>query len=270
MTKYLIVNSDDFGISDGVSHGILEAHMNGIVTSTTTMVNMPAAENAIKLAQESAPDLGLGLHLVLSFGEPVSNPKDVPSLVTSDGKFVSTYSQLMEKISSFSADDLERELTAQFERFRQYAGRLPDHIDSHHRAAYMHPAAFAVMLELAQEYNLPIRKHDEVIENFGLDSDTVAELKATLAKHDAPRTCDHTVDFIFDFESSARIERLKNGLQSIQDGYTELVVHVGYAENLDEDYSFQREQELTAVTDESVKQVLLDQNIQLCNFGDLP
>lgn len=270
MTKYLIVNSDDFGISDGVSRGILEAHQKGIVTSTTTMVNMPSAVNAIKLAQESAPNLGLGLHFVLSFGKPVSAPADVPSLVTSDGNFVSTYSQLIEKMLSFSADDLERELTAQFERFRQLAGHLPDHLDSHHRAAYMHPAAFDVMLNFAQEYNLPIRKHDEVIENFGLDSDTVAQLKATLAKYNPPRTCDNTADFTFDFESRSRIERLKTGLRTIQEGYTELVVHVGYVENLDEDYSFQREQELTAVTDEGVKQVLIDENIQLCNFGDLP
>ena len=68
----------------------------------------------------------------------------------------------------------------------------------------------------------------------------------------------------------SRLERLKNGLKTIQDGYSELVVHVGYGEDLDEDYSFQRNQELTAVTDESVKQILQTENIQLCNFGDLP
>ncbi len=270
MTKYLIVNSDDFGISEEVSRGIIEAHTTGIVTSTTAMVNMPAAENAIKLAQETAPDLGVGLHFVLSYGAPVSDPADVPSLVTSEGKFVSTYSQLIEKIADFSADDLEKELMAQFERFRQFAGRLPDHLDSHHRAVYMHPTAYAIMVKIAQEHQLPIRKHAVMTEDYGFDSKLISDLNATLAQYGQPKTCDYTVDFIFDFESSPRLERLKNGLKTIQDGYSELVVHVGYGEDLDEDYSFQRNQELTAVTDESVKQILQTENIQLCNFGDLP
>jgi len=270
MTKHLIVNSDDFGISDGVSRGILEAHHQGIVTSTTTMVNMPAAEAAIRQAQQSAPDLGLGLHFTLSFGKPVSDPATVPSLVTGEGAFVSTYADLMEKIPHFSAGDLEREMLAQFERFRQLAGCLPDHLDSHHGATYSHPTAFDVMLRLSKEHNLPIRWSEAIDERYGLDSSMVSALNASLKKHGKPRTSDRLVDFIFDFESTSRIERLKAGLRTIQDGYSELVVHVGYAENLQEDYNFQREQELAAVIDESVRQIIEAEGIQHCNFGDLP
>lgn len=40
MTK-LIVNADDFGYSKGINLGIIEAHREGIVTSTTLMTNMP-------------------------------------------------------------------------------------------------------------------------------------------------------------------------------------------------------------------------------------
>ena len=268
MTKYLIVNSDDFGISDGVSRGIIEAHHKGIVTSTTTMVNMPAAESAIKLAQETAPNLGLGLHFVLSFGAPVSNADDVPSLVTSEGTFVSTYSDLMTKMPSFSDDDLERELRAQFERFRDLAGCLPDHLDSHHGSTYRHPSAFRIMLQIAKEHNLPIRWFDGINSRYGLDSDN--HLNRAYADYAPIRSCNNMVDFIFDFESVSRIERLKTGLATIQEGYTELVVHVGYGKDLKEDYSFQREQELEAVTNAEVKQAILDNDIQLCNFTNLP
>ncbi len=270
MTKYLIVNSDDFGISEGVSRGILEAHHQGIVTSTTVMVNMPAAEASIRQAQESAPELGLGLHLTLSFGKPVSDPATVPSLVTEKGTFVSNYAELMEKMPHFSAEDLEREMLAQFERFQQFAGRLPDHLDSHHGATYSHQAAFEVMLRLATEHNLPIRWSGSIDERYGLDSEAASNLDALLEKYGKPRTCDRLVDFIFDFESTSRIERLKAGLKTIEDGYSELVVHVGYAENLQEDYNFQREQELASVTDSDVKQIIEAEGIQLCNFGDLP
>lgn len=270
MTKYLIVNSDDFGISEDVSRGILEAHHNGIVTSTTTMVNMPAAESAIKKAQETAPSLGLGLHFVLSFGAPVSNADDVPSLVKPEGTFVSTYSDLMTKMPSFSDEDVEREMRAQFERFRDLAGRLPDHLDSHHGSTYQHPRAFRTMLTIAKEHNLPIRWFDGINSRYGLDSEGGNQLHKIYADHTPVRSCDTMVDFIFDFESISRIERLKTGLADIQEGYTELVVHVGYGKDLEEDYSFQRNQELEAVTNAEVKQAILDNDIQLCNFADLP
>ena len=39
--RRLIVNADDYGLTAGVSRGILEAHRRGIVTSTTLLVNRP-------------------------------------------------------------------------------------------------------------------------------------------------------------------------------------------------------------------------------------
>lgn len=39
MKKKLIVNGDDFGLSPGVNRGIIESYLNGILTSTTLMVN---------------------------------------------------------------------------------------------------------------------------------------------------------------------------------------------------------------------------------------
>jgi predicted glycoside hydrolase/deacetylase ChbG (UPF0249 family) len=164
----------------------------------------------------------------------------------------------MQKQPHFTADDLERELTAQFERFRQLAGRLPDHLDSHHGSTYMNSAAFNIMLGLATTHNLPIRWATM------LDETSSDGLQAK------PRSTDYLVDFIFDFESSPRLERLQSGLRRIQEGYTELFVHVGYPENLQEDYTFQREEELVAVTDASVKQIIEAEGIHLCTFGDLP
>lgn len=270
MAKYLIVNSDDFGISEDVSRGIIEAHLQGIVTSTTAMVNMPAAEAAIKKAQSTAPNLGIGLHLTLSYGSPVSEAETIPSLVTEEGSFVSTYGALMEKMPGYRAEDLERELNAQFERFCEIAGHKPDHIDSHHRAAYMHPAGLDIMLRLAHTHNLPLRWAGIAEESYGLDAQTVKLLHETVDRHGKPRHCDHTMNVVFDFKSSPRLERAQIGLRTIQEGYTEFIVHVGYGENLAEDYNFQRNEELAAVTDPSLKVLLEEEGIQPINFGDLP
>src|SRR5437867_527342 len=43
MTRRLIVNADDFGLTSGVSAGILAAHRHGIVSSTTVLATAPVA-----------------------------------------------------------------------------------------------------------------------------------------------------------------------------------------------------------------------------------
>ena len=80
----LIVNADDFGLTEGTNYGIIDGHINGLVNSTTMMMNMPGTEHAVRLAKEYNL-LGVGVHLVLTAGEPLLG--DVPSLVGSDGSF---------------------------------------------------------------------------------------------------------------------------------------------------------------------------------------
>jgi chitin disaccharide deacetylase len=56
--RRLIVNADDFGLTESVNRGIVEAHSGGIVTSSTLMANASALDDAIGLAA-SNPDLSL-------------------------------------------------------------------------------------------------------------------------------------------------------------------------------------------------------------------
>ena len=67
----LIVNADDFGLTDGVTFGILSAIERGIVTSTTMMVNMPGTQTAAEIARK-APALAIGLHINISLGNPLT------------------------------------------------------------------------------------------------------------------------------------------------------------------------------------------------------
>lgn len=275
MTKYLIINSDDFGISENVSRGIIEAHLQGIVTSTSTMANMPAATWAIQAAQTQAPRLGLGLHFVLSYGKPVSAPEKIPSLVTENGAFVQNYSGLMAKLTEFSANDLKTELTAQFDRFVELAGRLPDHLDSHHNATYIHPAAWEVMLDLAQKHHLPIRRplwlegFDYAEMPTNADGQLIGRLKALYAQYGKARTTEFIADGTFFWDRRSRIEPLRQTLATIQDGYTELACHVGYGTGLEEDYHSQREDELVAFKDPSIVESA-QRDFQLITFADLP
>ena len=59
--RKLIVNADDFGASAGVNRGVVEAHVRGVVTSTSLMVKGAGATGAAALARLH-PRLGVGLH----------------------------------------------------------------------------------------------------------------------------------------------------------------------------------------------------------------
>ncbi len=154
--KRLIVNADDFGRSPGINRGILETHLRGIVTSTTVMVNFPDAASGLERALAEAPRLGIGLHLTLTAGRPVSAPEHVRSLLDDDGRFLHI-SAWPAQLNRFDPEHLQREVAAQVDRFISLTGRPPDHLDSHHHAAYLHPASLRAALEIAAGYGIPMR-----------------------------------------------------------------------------------------------------------------
>ena len=152
MSRKLIVNADDLGFNREVTDGILDSHQNGVVTSTTLMVNMPAADYAVSRIADY-PDLSVGIHLNLTSGTPVCDPNEIPSIVDSDGKFLN-HLTFMRRANRFqcNATDIERELSAQLDRFESY-GVKPTHADSHHHSTYC-LQVFPVLLKLLKKYGL--------------------------------------------------------------------------------------------------------------------
>ncbi|MBI1747516.1 MAG: ChbG/HpnK family deacetylase [Acidobacteria bacterium] len=84
--KKLIVTADDFGLTDVVSHAIIEGYKKGIITSASLMANGAGFESVAAFARQ-APKLGVGVHLNLTEGRPVSQAASIPSLVNSQGLF---------------------------------------------------------------------------------------------------------------------------------------------------------------------------------------
>jgi predicted glycoside hydrolase/deacetylase ChbG (UPF0249 family) len=121
------VNGDDFGMSSGVSRGIVEAHRRGILTSTSFMVGRPASEEAAVLARE-VPDLSVGLHLELE-GRAIADPR------------MAVEEQLL--------------------RFERLMRRPPTHLDSHHDA-HRDPRVLPCVLEAARPLDIPVRGHSRV------------------------------------------------------------------------------------------------------------
>jgi predicted glycoside hydrolase/deacetylase ChbG (UPF0249 family) len=127
----LIVNADDFGWSRSITDGILRAHEDGIVTSTSLLANQPASEYAISQIPR-VPRLGIGIHLNLCSGAPVLPAEQVPSLVGPDGNFHPSREMLRRlRHWQVSAAEIEAEFRAQIRWARERSVNL-SHADTHY------------------------------------------------------------------------------------------------------------------------------------------
>jgi predicted glycoside hydrolase/deacetylase ChbG (UPF0249 family) len=152
--KQLIVNADDFGLTKRVSEGIVEAHRHGIVSSTTLMANGGAFEAAAALRRQ-APHLGIGMHLNLSEGMPVSPAFKIPSLLNGHGRLYLTPGRLWKGIVTrqVSLADVETELRAQIAKIHR-AGIVPTHFDGH-KHVHVLPGVSDIVIRLAREFSIP-------------------------------------------------------------------------------------------------------------------
>ena len=80
MPAKLIINADDFGLTSGVNRSVSELTVAGALTSATLMANRSAFHEAARIAKD-LPSLGVGCHIVLTDGTPVSPPETIPSLL---------------------------------------------------------------------------------------------------------------------------------------------------------------------------------------------
>ncbi len=149
----VIVNADDFGLTEGVCAGIVRAIEAGGVTSTTAMVCVPGSSERLK---RWAPKIAgqIGAHLQLTSGSPILPPERVPSLSRQDGKFPTR----RKEIQNPKHEEILEEWQAQIESLLR-AGIEPTHLDSHHHVHGL-PAVFPAFCELAMQYSLPARSLD--------------------------------------------------------------------------------------------------------------
>jgi hopanoid biosynthesis associated protein HpnK len=146
--RRLVVNADDFGRSADINAAVIRAHTDGILTTASLMVAEPAAAEAVALAR-AHPRLGVGLHLVLVCGRPVLPARDLPGLVTSDGRFLTSAVQagLRFFFRRRLREGLAREIAAQFEAFAR-TGLTLDHVNGHLNF-HLHPVVFRLLLDAA-------------------------------------------------------------------------------------------------------------------------
>lgn len=153
--KQIIVNADDFGITPGVNQAIVKGHQEGIINSTSLMINLPYTDEAIRLVP-SLKNLKIGLHLNLTNEVPVSDSNKIPLLTGENGKFKNGFLSLL-LLSLFKPDALEPQLKIEIEAQINKAiksGIALQHIDGHRHVQSI-PLVFKIVKQLAVQYNIP-------------------------------------------------------------------------------------------------------------------
>ena len=245
--RALIVNADDFGLTRGVSAGILEAHRHGIVTSTTVLVTADVDRRQVDEARDTG--LGLGLHVNLTLGKPLTRGR---SLVDGGGRFVRDPRRAADIAE---AKDVRAEVEAQIERFERLVGRAPTHLDTHHHVG-LYPPVRDVVLDVARALGLPVRSQD-----------AAARVRARSA---GLRTTDH---FFGEAGPGAYWSppRTLALLRALPPGVSEFMAHPG---RFDDDLGYsrfgrQREIELAGLGGAGARGAAAALGITLCHFGQL-
>jgi len=256
MMRKMIINADDFGMSEAVNFGVIKGYSDGIVSSTTLMVNMPAAEHAITLAK-TVPDLFIGQHTNFVLGKPCSKPKEIPSLVDADGFFLGSkdYKTGMRK---FVYEDVKIEAIAQMERFKELTGHYPQHIEGHSASDQAVGRAF---YEIAKQYKIHASKFSGYTQHSLEDYTTTVPV--SLGIRDVSERCILVEDFLED--------RFKL-MQVSDEKVVELHLHPGYIDQFVLEHStltIPRCRDLATLCDSRVKEWIEGNNISLISFGDL-
>jgi predicted glycoside hydrolase/deacetylase ChbG (UPF0249 family) len=270
----LVVNADDFGFSPGVNRGILQAHRAGVVSSVSTLVNTPGWTDAIHELEHAGPALGVGLHLNLTAGEPLSDARTLRDRRT--GRFYPP-TTLGARACTGQIDPREvaNECAAQLARLRG-TGVAVTHLDSHHHVHAL-PGVWQPVIATARESGVRVvRVPLEPLSMNPLDWRALLK-KAALAtvwrvasRHAAP--LGHVDRFVgLSLEGgTAFLPRLLAVLDGLGPGTTELMVHPGYADGELagwDTYTTPRATELAALLSEPVRARFQSGRFQLINFA---
>jgi len=284
--KNLIVNADDFGWTEGVNRGILEAHRNGIVTSASLLANGTGFASAVELARRA--ELGVGVHLNLSDGPPVAGPGSVPALVNGAGEMDAPPERLLLRIMarSLPVKEVEKEWDAQIRRVRD-AGIAPTHLDAH-KHVHMLPGLFPIALRLAKRHGIgAIRiSHEASKLRAALSargaSGTVLKqgvqarglkILGRDARELAERAGISTADYFCGIAQTGELtkEGVARLLRSLPEGTTELMCHPGFANgtlrNTPTRLQSSREEEVKILSDPEIRKIVASERIRLIDYG---
>ncbi|MCX7975299.1 MAG: ChbG/HpnK family deacetylase [Candidatus Aminicenantes bacterium] len=281
--KRVIINADDFGLCAGVNAGIIKAFQEGILSSTSLMTNTPGFEAAVEMAKAN-PLLGVGLHLNIVRGFPLTERSQIPGLLKEDGYFYGQVYPLFFGIirGKIKIKEVEKEWRAQIEKGLSTGLKLT-HLDSE-KHVHVFPPLFRLTLKLAAEYGIyRVRFINERCFAWPPTQMAKAWLVASWCSRARPyieKLGVKVVDHFFGFCQAGRVsvKWLKKILKKLPLGTSEIMTHPGFLSpdllELEKNFGSyyinrRRENELKALLAPELRAWLEKWGIRLISYRDL-
>ncbi len=273
----MIVTADDFGAAREVNEAVEKAHREGILTAASLMVAAPGSADAVARAK-SMPSLGVGLHIVLVEGRPLSPPDNIPDLVDNRGYFRSD--MVRAGAAMFFRPtvraQLLTEIEAQFAAFGK-TGLPLDHVNAH-KHFHLHPTIASTILAIGKRYGMramrvPLERQDvlSMAEPGTRHSATpLTDMMSRLLRRRlrAADVCVPDAVFGLAWSGAMNASRLRGLIAYLPDGLSEIYLHPatgGGFEGAAPGYGYERE--LAALTDTEVIAATRAADIQLGTFA---
>ncbi len=280
--RRLIVNADDFGLTEGVNRGITEGHERGIVTSATLMACGRGFEEAATIAK-TLPRLSVGCHVVLVDGQPMAIASDIQSLLMANSShFPDKLMSFAKRAASGRLDEgqIEIEISAQIGKL-QAAGVPVSHLDSH-KHTHMFPVVLRGLLRAAKLRGIRAVRNPFEPLVFAKLAHWKRQFQLRLMssfRRNFRRALDEAGVVAPDGCIGVAVtggldqEAFRQLIESLPEGTWEFVSHPGYNDReLDQVKTRlrqSREIELAILTSAASKEVLQREQVQLISYRDL-
>lgn len=271
MTKYLVVNADDFGLSKGISDGILEALQKKWVSDVSMVANGEAFDYAVSLLKRE--DIAsCGVHLC--FIDKESPLTDAPGFLLDHGRFLTNRYKLLFRSLLKRREFLgflERELRAQIKKVKD-SGLQVSHLDGHQHL-HIFPGISEIVIKLCVEYDVPFVRLPWA-DRFSPASSVMNFLSRRMKRLAALHAVDSPVTLGFDTSghlSRADVTHYLERIDRSSESFFELITHPGFGDSetirkySHWGYSWDAEQEALSVLTTAC---LDSKNITLTNFSE--
>jgi predicted glycoside hydrolase/deacetylase ChbG (UPF0249 family) len=301
--RKIILTADDFGANRNVNEGIKQAADLGCINTISAFTNIPGSIEELKGISGKHPDIGIGVHLNILAGRPLTDPERIPSLLNENGEFYKIEEFLI-NLPSISEEEVYIEMKAQIDTLVSSGIKL-DHISSHFAVFSLYTPYFEMRNKLAVEYGVPVRspvsagqKFPETYANrtnqklirqlsrklaFRSPS-TASVLKKEISLEEMTRKSDaldslaiHHPDFMIDcLYGDPTPLNLIHIIENLPEGTSEIIVHLGKLCG-DKDHSSQkdlfsirqREAELMTISSPLLDEYLSVLKIKKSSYAEL-
>ena len=276
MSPLLIVNADDYGLTEGISHGILRGHREGIVTSTSVLAIGPAYPKVAHLLADH-PGLGVGVHLaVVGEDPPLLSRAEVPTLFDRRGRLYETFGPFLLRCAAgrIDADDVTREFTAQLQMVQELGVPI-SHLDAHQHL-HLWPSICRVVLDLARRFQIPAVRVPRLraLTVTGAGVTVLGRLLALRAARAGLRFPEDAVGI----ECAGKLDpvtlhRVLGRLAASGADTIELTVHPGEQDDPDRaryQWGYQWDRELETLIAPPAREVVASYGFTLGTYADLP